>query len=58
MEISIGGRVLLVFLVKGGRSDSAHLAAIQCLSYFKDKFVTAIGPDDPVIIDDKGARLS
>ena len=33
-------------------------AAIQCLSYFKDKFATAIGPDDPVIIDDKGARLS
>ena len=33
-------------------------AAIQCLSYFKDKFATAIGPDDPVIIDDKGARLN
>ena len=33
-------------------------AAIQCLSYFKDKFATAIGPGDPVIIDDKGARLS
>ncbi len=32
-------------------------AAMQCLTYFRDSYAPATGPDDPVMIDDKGSRL-